>query len=276
MRPPPSLQFKNNSINAAHFSSAIKLLPSLVFSGYAITAIQVAGHHEVGPVRIIKITSALLGLICWLISPAGYAKDSPSKQLLASELVLDTQIGGHHFSIWIDPRFSKAPLLVRKLRQANKPLRQHEPCPTTAYCYVAYKADALAYRGRLISGIGTVTRYDGGAHPVPEISSILFDLKSQTFLQFSSLFSNWPKAAETLQKQWCSAMQAHSDCPPFEHQALTLVGGYDGISQIRVETDPYAFGTYAEGTDSADLAVTKALISLIKPEYRQLFRPQAE
>lgn len=43
-------------------------------------------------------------------------------------------------------------------------------------------------------------------------------------------------------------------------------------NRIRVQTDPYAFGTYAEGADYADLAVTDGLSALLKPEFRTSFR----
>lgn len=196
------------------------------------------------------------------------------RPLLARELVLDTRQEGYRFTIWIDPNLSKAPRLVRKLRQANMPVRQNEPCADRGRCYLAYKADALAFRGRLISGIGLSKRYYGGAHASYDYATILYDTKVGSVIGFSDLFANWQGAKAILQEQWCIAIKAHSTCPPVEHQVLALVeDADDGINRIRVQTDPYAFETYGEGADSADLRVTEALLPFIKPQFRGAFRP---
>jgi len=216
-----------------------------------------------------KTIAGLASLMALCGCEAGARSDSA---ILATDLTMKEKSGVYEFTAEIDPWLARYPDVVRKLREESLRARTGpDDCNEDLPCFDSIEW-TMHYGGdRLVSVIGQTGSFYGGAHGVTIASDRTFDLQSGEPVRFGDLFNSWPAAQAILQKQWCEALSEHSTCPALEEQALALSGGDGGASEVFVQTSDYAFGSYAEGSDSRYLSVTPELIAVAKPEYQSSF-----
>lgn len=205
---------------------------------------------------------------------AAEAASGSEDALLATDLTVRDKSGIYEFSAEIDPWIAPYPTVVRALREDSLLTKTGpENCIESLPCFDNTEWEMHFGGVRLVSVIGMTNSFYGGAHPAMSAQDRTFDIQTGQVLRFGDLFNSWSAAKALLQPQWCEAVRfsSHTTCPSLEDQALALSGGDKGASEIKVQTSDYAFGSYAEGSDSAYLSVTPQLIALVKPEYQSAF-----
>lgn len=137
---------------------------------------------------------------------------------------------------------------------------------------------------RLLSLIGSISGFSGGAHGSAGTTPLLWDRANDRVVTFDDLFTDRARALATIRSAWCKGLtQARIEktgmadtgftaCPPFSELTVAPSGNVGGrFSRITVTADPYVAGSWAEGDYSVDLFIPKAMIPFIAPEWRASF-----
>lgn len=188
---------------------------------------------------------------------------------------------------WLDGRratliaeLDKDTAEFRKEAEANGfPYRAYES--TTAWSVVTETP-------RFLSLSSEFYVYTGGAHGSPGFESIMWDKAAGQRLEPTALFIS-PTAIETaLGPAFCDALDRQraarrgapvvrsddpfNDCPKVAETTLIL-GSTDrrAIDRVGLLVGPYVAGPYAEGTFDITLPVTRAVLTAVKPAYREAF-----
>jgi hypothetical protein len=128
--------------------------------------------------------------------------------------------------------------------------------------------------------------FEGGAHPNHTSAWLLWDKKRNATIGLKDLFvaknGFWP----VLERSYCLALKQErlrrsgtgSLCAgPNQLTIEFLDTNLDwSFDTVRIIADPYAAGTYAEGSYVVNLPMTANLIAAVKPEYRSSFEAQRQ
>jgi len=142
---------------------------------------------------------------------------------------------------------------------------------------------------RLISLVANTDTYTGGAHPNHTSAALLWDVTSSSEVKLADLFSSPDGLESAVRAQFCKLLDEErakrrqgeklegdfAECPAFSELTIAPAGkeGSGTFDSILLIADPYVAGPYAEGDYEVRVAVTPALISALKPEYRAGFKP---
>lgn len=204
--------------------------------------------------------------------------------LLASELTWSESKGGWSRSIEFSPWLADRPDLVRRIRgeriaaMTSDTGAECEPYSAggTAACEDIWTY-AVHHNGKRLVSLSAENTFDGGgAHPITTFSDYLYDVGTGEKLRFGDLFISWERVRPLLQKQFCQEVHSRNAqyaCPAIEKQAVTLMSSASSAttSSFLVETQDYALGSYADGTETISIGLSPAVLSLIKPEFRGEF-----
>lgn len=145
---------------------------------------------------------------------------------------------------------------------------------------------------RLLSLQNQLGEFTGGAHPNSSYGALLWDRVLVREITPVSLFARPGGLAAVTRAVYCKALDVErlkrregekldgmfSECPKLSELAIAPVdqnkdGRFDTIAFV---ASPYTAGPYVEGDYEISLPVTAAIISALKPQYRQSFAAQRQ
>ena len=140
-----------------------------------------------------------------------------------------------------------------------------------------------------ISLSGEWSTYEGGAHGMYGVESLVWNKRTDEAGKGIDLFTSPRALGEALGARYCDALNAERvkkgspalqedsesvfpACPSME-ELTVLVGSSDGrtFDRLTLYAGPYIAGAYAEGAYEVDLDVDDAVLEVVKPEYRKSF-----
>lgn len=140
---------------------------------------------------------------------------------------------------------------------------------------------------QLLSLVGNLSGYTGGAHGSAGTAALLWDRAADREVPLTALFTDRTKALATIRSAYCKALDAarlnkrgyvlgkasgFTDCPPFSDLTVAPAGNVGGkFSRILIIADPYVAGSWAEGDYEVELVIPKAMIPFVAPAYRASF-----
>lgn len=146
--------------------------------------------------------------------------------------------------------------------------------------------------GRLLSLVGEVGSYTGGAHGNSGTFGLLWDRSSKKEIEVADLFTAAANMDRLLTQPWCDALNKareekrgepigggmFDECPKLTEIAVipTDQDGNGKMERLRLIADPYVAGPYAEGNYEIELPVTADLTAAIRSDYRQSFEAQTQ
>lgn len=144
---------------------------------------------------------------------------------------------------------------------------------------------------RLLSLVGHVESFTGGAHGNTGFALMLWDKIADKAVQPSDLLAD-AGALNLLRADYCKALEAErlkrregeqlegdfAKCPPYSDLVLapTDSDGNGRFDRLAFLAAPYVAGPYAEGEYEIPLGVTPELMAQIKPDYRASFEAQRQ
>ena len=176
-----------------------------------------------------------------------------------------------------------------RMAQADRRERADHKFPFFPYSF----SRVLHFGGRsnrLVSFADERNAFTGGAHGNPSTRPLLWNLALNKAVPFTDLFTRSPRTI--LQPDYCRQLAAQrkqkngtdsvpniwEKCPdPLKQSVIPEDKDRDGrFETINVTANPYDVGSYAEGYYVVMLPVTPALMSALKPLYRQSFEAQRQ
>ncbi len=140
---------------------------------------------------------------------------------------------------------------------------------------------------QLLSLVGNLSGYTGGAHGSAGTTALLWDRATDREVPLTVLFTDRAKALATIRPAYCKALDVarldkrgevfgkasgFADCPPFRDLTVAPAGNVGGkFSRILVIADPYVAGSWAEGDYEVELVIPKAMIPIVPAAYRASF-----
>lgn len=183
----------------------------------------------------------------------------------------------------LDEKLATARREIRATAEEEKAMREELGGPFNGlFSHTAYTT--LGDAERLLSLLGEVSLFTGGAHPNHGTTALLWDRVLERPIDSAQLFGDATKRDALLRTDYCAALDAKrlekrgavidgfNDC---DLDAVTLVpvdGDGDRLFDgFRLIADPYVAGPYAEGDYRIDLPLTPALRAGIVETYRTAF-----
>ena len=142
----------------------------------------------------------------------------------------------------------------------------------------------------LLSLVGQLSAYTGGAHGSAGTAPILWDRVRDREVTLDALFTDKAKALATMRTAYCRALDQQraerrgtagvetklggefDACPPFDQLTVAPSGNVGGkFSRIAIVADPYVAGPWAEGAYEVELLIPKAMVAFVAPPYRASF-----
>lgn len=179
--------------------------------------------------------------------------------------------------------------IARDAREGQR-LARTDGYPFNPYSYSLNWSVVTELPGWLsLSGWGSI--YTGGAHPNHWSQALLWDKAAGKSRQAVDLFASKAALSEAIRAPFCAALNREraarrgepvradsgapfSDC--IDPTASTVILGSSNGQQfdrIGVLIAPYEAGPYAEGDYEITLPVTRAVLAVVKPQYRAVFAP---
>ncbi|MDQ4087786.1 MAG: DUF4163 domain-containing protein [Pseudomonadota bacterium] len=140
-----------------------------------------------------------------------------------------------------------------------------------------------AHLSELVALSASIFSFTGGAHGMSRYEQLLWDRSAGERIPFADLFSDPDAALNAMRPQFCALLDAErarrreggegrSDCPELADHPITLVTGPSGrIETLRVLIEPYAAGSYAEGTYEIDVPVSDEVLRLVRARFGAAF-----
>lgn len=131
--------------------------------------------------------------------------------------------------------------------------------------------------------------YSGGAHGSYAFQTVLWDKSANMRRPATDLFTSLPALKAAILTTFCAelnrerlkkrggekigdASDPFNTCiDPLEQTVILGSKSHKGFDRIGFLIAPYNAGPYAEGTYEVTLPVTRAVLSVVKPEYRAAF-----
>ena len=140
-----------------------------------------------------------------------------------------------------------------------------------------------AHLPELVSLTATSFSYTGGAHGISGYDQLIWDRSARERIAFEDLFSDPEAALAAMTPQFCALLDAErarrregeegrEDCPAIADHPIALVTGPSGrIETFQVLIEPYAAGSYAEGTYEISVPVSEAVLALVRARFGTAF-----
>lgn len=131
----------------------------------------------------------------------------------------------------------------------------------------------------LIALSASIYSFTGGAHGNSQFTTFLWDRSARERIQFADLFSDPVAAMAEIQRSFCPLLdqerarrregeEGRDDCPAVEDHPMTVVVGPSGrIEAFRVLIEPYAAGSYVEGTYEIEVPISDSLLRLVRARF---------
>jgi hypothetical protein len=189
---------------------------------------------------------------------------------------------------WFDADRARARAQVAKEAAAFRAEREADNTPFRKYeTTVAWSV--VAETPRLLSFSAETYDYTGGAHGSPGFGALVWDKAAGKRLKPTALFQSEAALQQALGTAFCAKLdeertkrrgapvnrasgEMYDECPKVNEATLILgLRGKRAIDRVGLLVGPYVAGPYAEGGYDLSFPVTPALLSAVKPEYRDAF-----
>ncbi|HEU4959504.1 MAG TPA: DUF4163 domain-containing protein [Sphingomonas sp.] len=187
----------------------------------------------------------------------------------------------------LDKRAHRARAEALKEARQDKSTAAQADFPFHAHVYHADWTVA-ADTPRLLSLVGTIETYTGGAHGMTVYQPLLWDKTAGKEVDPAALFTSAGAAEAALRTRFCDALDAErakkrgepvtrsdepfSDCiDPLKETLVPAASGQGAIDGFTVYVAPYDAGPYAEGSYTIPVSVDADVLKAVKPEYREAF-----
>lgn len=186
----------------------------------------------------------------------------------------------------LDDKMDKARSELRRMAEDEAEFRKEEGLAFNGL-YSKSTYTTMGSSRRLLSLLGEIATYTGGAHGNRGTVAILWDRVMEKPVDAAVLFGNADTRDQLLHSDWCDALNAlrrervgelaedgvFTDCPDLDSITIAPVdtdedGKFDTLQLI---ADPYVAGSYAEGDYRVELDVTPTIVSGIAEPYRGAF-----
>ena len=150
----------------------------------------------------------------------------------------------------------------------------------------------LGRSDRLLSLVGHIESYTGGAHGITGFATLLWDSKARSAVDMAQLFADPNAVAREMRGDYCAALDAErlkrrqgerfegefARCPDFSELSVAPADGdEDGrFDTVQFLAGPYVAGPYVEGEYEVALPIPTVLLNAVKPEYRAGFEAQPQ
>jgi hypothetical protein len=140
---------------------------------------------------------------------------------------------------------------------------------------------------RLLSAVGTIYTYTGGAHGMTVFAPILWDKASGKPIAIADLFTSPAAMDQALRGPFCAALDKERakrrgapvkhDDDPFDacidpaKEVIVPVARGSAIDHFTVYVAPYDAGPYAESDYQIDVRVTASVLAAIRADDRKAF-----
>jgi len=143
---------------------------------------------------------------------------------------------------------------------------------------------------RLLSVLGEVGTFTGGAHPNSDYDGVIWDREAGRSISLADLFIERERAMKALSARYCKGLDEEraerrgevlppspddfsTACPPLADQTVVAAdsnrnGRFD---MFQILLPPSVAGAYAEGGYQVDLKIDDSRLEALKPEYRGSF-----
>ena len=145
----------------------------------------------------------------------------------------------------------------------------------------AWRTDANL--DELVALSAVVHTYSGGAHGNAMYDALIWDRSARERIAFEDLFDDPDAALAAMTPPFCSGLQeerarrresqeGRDDCPAIADHPVALITGPSGrIETFRVLIEPYAAGSYAEGTYEIDVPISDEVLRLVRARFGMAF-----
>lgn len=188
--------------------------------------------------------------------------------------------------IELDEKMEKARTEIRAMAADEAKWRKEEGLAFAGlYSKSAYSM--LGSSERLLSLLGEIETYTGGAHGNRGTVAILWDRVSERSVDAAVLFGDADGRDAALGKEFCAELEQQrrqrigevlddsmfASCPDLDAVTILPVDadGDGRFETVRLIADPYVAGAYAEGDYRVDLAMTPARIAAVAEPYGAAF-----
>lgn len=131
--------------------------------------------------------------------------------------------------------------------------------------------------------------YSGGAHGMTYFDALLWDREHNMARTAADLFISKAALSTAIREPFCAALDrerekrrgepvnrqsgdSFDECiDPAEHAVILGSSNGKTFDRIGILVEPYAAGSYAEGTFDVTLPVTERILGAVKPAYRSAF-----
>ncbi len=143
---------------------------------------------------------------------------------------------------------------------------------------------------QLLSLLGEVSSFTGGAHPNSDYDGVIWDRGSGRLVSLTELFADAKRAMAALSTRYCKELDAAraekrgealppapndfmTACPSLTDQTVVAAdsNGNGRFDMLQLWLPPSVAGPYAEGPYQVDLKIDAATLAALKPEYRASF-----
>lgn len=188
----------------------------------------------------------------------------------------------------LDKRLATSRAELEKSSRTDQAVAAKDGYPYRAHSSGA-KWDVVADLPRWLSLSAEMYEYSGGAHGMTFFDAILWDREQNLARTAADLFVSKAALSGAIREPFCAALDKErakrrgepvnrqsgdefDECiDPAEH--AVILGSSNGrtFDRIGILVEPYAAGSYAEGTFDITLPVTERIIGSVKPAYRGEF-----
>lgn len=186
----------------------------------------------------------------------------------------------------LDQRLAKARADIRDTAEAEKRIRQETGGPFNGL-FSSSLYDVWGNSHRLLSLLGEIETYTGGAHGNRGTVALLWDRVLEKPIDATMLFGDATVRDAVLKDAFCKKLEAErrrrvgtvpddsmfANCPTLD--SITIVPFDDDkdakFDHLVLFADPYVAGAYAEGTYQISLPVDRAIGAAIVDPYRSEF-----
>jgi hypothetical protein len=143
---------------------------------------------------------------------------------------------------------------------------------------------------RLLSILGEVSTFTGGAHPNTDYDGAIWDREAGRLISLGELFAAGDRAISALSARYCKGLdEARAErrgevlppspddfstaCPSLADQTVVAAdtNGNGRFDMLQIWLPPSVAGAYAEGGYQVDLKIDDKTLAALKPEYRASF-----
>ena len=245
---------------------------------------------------MVSVGNAPLRTACALVllgAVAGAAAGAPvaaPRPILATDLIAEARTPALEWRWRAPPEAALEPALFARLVRERDAARaraaaagardRRDPGPgrphTLDQRWTAPFAD-----DRLIVLLGETYAYTGGAHGNLGHIGRLWDRRRGRMITLADLFTDWPRAALSVESAACAALRAQKarrlapntlpadwTCPPLADAVLVPAGRMGPGTLVHAIYSPYVAGSYAEGSYDVQFEWPDAARALARPEWR--------